>query len=218
MEKKKFKFIEGTATKELVKHIPIENLKFYYFLFGAIRTCSIQALTDFNYTKKGKDVKEALRQLIEGKATKRYATKKISEILCYGLLEGMVKKRLKTSHRPSDDALYILLYALRFDLTYYTGRPKYKLISDFLAEQGIDKEITYDDVKRKLRKVSKKPICHILAGYQDGFDVITEAFDMGNLQGIYSVGFYSHFNEYDTLYKTSFTSSLKGGNKSPKNW
>lgn len=151
-EKRRVEFIEGAATKELAKYIPLENLKFYYFLYRAIKTCSIQALNDFDLTKKEKNCKEVLRHLADGKVTKEYAKKKIPEILCHGLLEGMVKKRLKTSHRPSDNALYVLLYALRFDLIRYTGRPKHRLISGFLEEQGIDKNITYDEVRRKLKK------------------------------------------------------------------
>lgn len=56
--------------------------------------------------------------------------------------------------RPQDVALNVLIFGLVHDLKMNTGKPKYGLVADFLAEQNI-LELAEDEVRKRFKRMNE---------------------------------------------------------------
>lgn len=71
----------------------------------------------------------------------------------FGLLMDGIKLKLKRSGRQKDDALDFLVYCLVVLVKKATGKPKYRLITNFLQEQDVD-IIDEEALRRRYKRVN----------------------------------------------------------------
>jgi hypothetical protein len=71
---------------------------------------------------------------------------------------GVMKRELTEKNRPNDNALDVLVYSLVSHVKSHAGAPEYSLIADFLNDQEIKPQYTYDDVRAQWKRLDAQKI------------------------------------------------------------
>ena len=145
--KKKNEYVnlkEDKATKRIAELIPPENLKVYWATYQILKEYPLKNPSE--YLKILKSItKDITWKIVEMKkiftdnevvvaALRKYLLKHQSLMETFVLFHCLKKGR---GNIQRDFCLDFLIYAIVYDLRYYTGKPHYSMITEFLVEQGI---------------------------------------------------------------------------------
>ncbi len=173
----------GSEARELSKLIPIGNIKAYTILFELLSKISVDKGIDPPDTEINKIRRALIRLCRQSWITLEDFTFLRDEL--YRRMESspaFLKLAEKISFQkkgaPRNHALDILIYSLIFDLKFYTGKPHYKLVADFLLAKefiSADEESIFgaESLRKRYERLSYKEILLIFSNYLQFYDLLS---------------------------------------------
>lgn len=170
-----------TAIEKLKGIIPVENVETYLRIYQKIK--EIEYNDSFDTLK---DLSKEMRRLLT-KAKDRgwlgpeektsiwelWSSFLFNKIDLPKILLDVLKDEYRGQrHRPTENHVNFLIYALYFDLNAFTKRPNYPLIADVLGELDPRNCVTYDNVRKRLKTISSSKLRLDLTSYQDYFQAL----------------------------------------------
>lgn len=166
MGKKKEKKEEVQKTT-LEKLIPTQNINLYLKIYDAMKNTKFRGLKEFPVKEISAIDKNLMRLYEMGWFEKEDLLFLMDSLL--GLIyeskdgdnfqEAVVKTEIRKVGSPSHYAFNFLIYALIFDLKYFTKKPHYDKVIDFLVKQKIihtteeSKVISREELRKRFKRL-----------------------------------------------------------------
>lgn len=175
MKKREEILIKENSTLKLSKLIPIEYLEAACFTYQIIKQHEMKSSNSAKVILKGmKDIKSILT-MFQGHG---YLTEKNKDIVLQTLIKTLdvddseklacILSELfirKKEGKPRDKASEVLLYILLFN-PMWNGNPDFKLIADFITEQGISENITDRALEKRYQRFKSEDALNALDLYR----------------------------------------------------
>jgi hypothetical protein len=153
-----------SAIAELAKFIPLENIHLYLKLYRALQSTRFRGLQEFPAKEISEIDKNLLRLYKSGWIDMENLTIMMDSLLVSiywskdgeNINETIAASKIKKVGSPSNYAFNFLIYAIIFDLKYFTRKPHYGKAIDFLQECEIINSTSANFTDEELRKRFKR--------------------------------------------------------------